>query len=227
MDVVYICRPGENEELRYSLRSLSNLPHGNVWVAGDAPDWYTGNLIKLKQSGNKYENARNNLRALCDDNRISDTVVLMNDDFYVVRPIDSVPTLHGGEVYDKIARHAAYAPDSPYVALLWDTLHILAGRGVSTSLDYALHVPMVMDRNKLADLLHYAGSYRILYGNIYGVGGEYSHDVKYDRVRRNGPTPYNFKAASSPFLSSSDGTFPYLRSALLGALFPDKSPYEL
>jgi hypothetical protein len=226
MDVVYICRPGENEELRYSLRSLANLPYGEVWVAGDAPDWYTGNLIKVSQKGTKYDNARNNLRALCDDDRISDNVILMNDDFYIVKAINSVPTLHGGDVYDKIARHSAYAPNSPYVALLWDTLHILAGRGVSTSLDYALHVPMVMDRGKLANLLQYAGSYRILYGNIYGIGGEFSEDVKYHRVIHNGPKPYDFRRGRSPFLSSSDGTFRTLRSALLSKLFPNKSLYE-
>ena len=226
MDVVYIVRPGENEELRYSLRSLANLPHDNVWVAGAAPDWYKGNLLPVKQFATKYENARNNLQALCDDHRISDTVVLMNDDFFIVKPIDTVPVLHGGDVYTKIVRHSQYAATSPYVALLWDTLHILANRGVSTSLDYALHVPMTMDRGKLSDLLGYAGSYRILYGNIYGVGGEYCEDVKYDRVIANGPKPYDFRRGSSPFLSTSDGTFPRVKSALLGKLFSDKSPYE-
>jgi hypothetical protein len=226
MDVVYIVRPGENEELRYSLRSLANLPHGDVWVAGAAPDWYKGNLLPVKQSATKYENARNNLRALCDDDRISDTVVLMNDDFFIVKPITDLPVLHGGDVYNKIVRHSAYAATSPYVALLWDTLHILAHRGVPTSLDYALHVPMTMDRGKLSDLLGYAGSYRILYGNIYAVGGDYAEDVKYHRVIANGPTPYDFRRGSSPFLSTSDGTFPRVKSALLGKLFPDKSPYE-
>jgi hypothetical protein len=226
MDVVYICRPGDNEELRYSLRSLSNLDHGNVWVAGAAPDWYKGNLLPVSQSGTKYESARNNLRALCEDNRISDNVVLMNDDFFIVKPIESVPVLHGGDVYAKIARHTAYAPNSPYVALLWDTLHILAGRGVSTSLDYALHVPMVMDRAKLAALLGYAGSYRILYGNMYAIGGDYSEDVKYHRLIANGPTPYDFRNGSSPFLSTSDSTFSTVRSALLNKMFPGKSEYE-
>lgn len=226
MDVVYIVRIGDNEELRYSLRSLSNLDHGNVWVAGAAPDWYKGNLLPVTQKRDKYENARNNLRALCDDNRITDDVVLMNDDFFIVKPIDSVPVLHGGEVRDKIARHSSYAPNSSYVALLWDTLHILAGRGVSTSLDYALHVPMVMDRGKLAALLGYTGSYRILYGNIYGVGGEFSQDVKYHRVIANGPTPYDFHTGSSPFLSTTDSTFWTVRGALLRRLFPSKSQYE-
>jgi hypothetical protein len=195
-------------------------------VAGAAPDWYKGNLLPVKQFATKYENARNNLQALCDDHRISDTVVLMNDDFFIVKPIDTVPVLHGGDVYTKIVRHSQYAATSPYVALLWDTLHILANRGVSTSLDYALHVPMTMDRGKLSDLLGYAGSYRILYGNIYGVGGEYCEDVKYDRVIANGPKPYDFRRGSSPFLSTSDGTFPRVKSALLGKLFSDKSPYE-
>lgn len=46
MDILYLCRPGENLELRYSLRSLRNVPHGRVWIFGDCPDWVTNvNLV--------------------------------------------------------------------------------------------------------------------------------------------------------------------------------------
>jgi hypothetical protein len=45
-----------------------------------------------------------------------------------------------------------------------------------------------MDRGKLAALLGYTGSYRILYGNIYGVGGEFSQDVL-DEMRKIGISP--------------------------------------
>ena len=226
MDVVYICRDGENDELRYSLRSLANLPHDNVWVIGGAPKWYKGKRIKVKQSGDKYSNARRNLNALCDSPDITESFILMNDDFFIMRPVDDVPYLHGGSVYDKIKRHSAYAPDSAYVRLLWDTLHVLANRGCHTSYDYALHVPMVMEKAKLKPLLGYPASLRILYGNLYNVGGKFSDDVKYHRRLTNGPEPYDFVKGDSPYLSSSDGTFKYVYSKKLKRLFPEPSIFE-
>ena len=43
MDAVYYVRPGDrNDELRYSLRSLANLPHDRVWIVGHTPPWVTG-----------------------------------------------------------------------------------------------------------------------------------------------------------------------------------------
>ena len=43
MDIVYVVRPGdENEALRYSLRSLANIPHRTVWIAGYRPKWCYG-----------------------------------------------------------------------------------------------------------------------------------------------------------------------------------------
>jgi hypothetical protein len=226
VDVVYVCRKGENEELRYSLRSLANLPHTNVWVVGGAPDWYTGNLIKVKQQSTKYRNVRANLRAVvnCDD--ISDEFVLFNDDFFVVQPVDSVPYYHGGDLLDKIKRYENYSPNSVYVRMLWDTLHVLAYHGSPTSYDYALHVPMRMHREMLGPLLPYDCSTRILYGNLFRVEGVQVDDVKvHSKPVDSFPKP-DVAAPSFPFLSTSDGTFNRVKNRLLKRMFLEPSPYE-
>ena len=66
-DIVYVVRPGErNEELRYSLRSLSNLPHGRVWIAGYMPKWVTGvEHIPSPAKPGSHVHAKANLRAAC------------------------------------------------------------------------------------------------------------------------------------------------------------------
>jgi hypothetical protein len=105
MDLVYICRDGDNEELRYSIRSaVANLPHDNIWIVGGKPDWYTGNFIRTKQNGLKFDNARNNLNTACRKYEISSDFVLMNDDFYFMDKIDKIEMFHGGRLIDKIRR---------------------------------------------------------------------------------------------------------------------------
>jgi hypothetical protein len=84
MDFVYICKPGDNEELRYSIRSvLYSFPDANIWLVGGKPSWYSGNYIYVDQKHHKYANAINNLHAICDSNEISEEFVLMNDDFFI------------------------------------------------------------------------------------------------------------------------------------------------
>lgn len=226
MDAVYICRGGDNEELRYSLRSVvANMPHKKVWVVGGKPDWYAGNYIEVPQNKDKYSNARANLRAIVECGDISRTFVLMNDDFYVIQKVDDVPYYHGGDLIDKIKTFEGFAAKSRYVQILWDTVHVLAYRGSPTTLDYALHVPMVMEKDKLAPLLGYQASIRTLYGNLYRVGGQRIDDVKVHTKPFSQIPVYDYENSDFSFLSTADRTFWNVRK-YLKELFPNPSPYE-
>ena len=47
-DVVYCVKDDpDNEELRYSLRSLKNLPHQKVWIYGGGPKWLNEEAMKM------------------------------------------------------------------------------------------------------------------------------------------------------------------------------------
>jgi hypothetical protein len=86
MDFVYICKDGINEELKYSIRSVvESFPEATIWVVGGKPDWYTGNYIKVEQKESKYKNAVKNLETICFSEEISQSFVLMNDDFYIIK----------------------------------------------------------------------------------------------------------------------------------------------
>src|SRR5688572_14976620 len=101
MDIVFPIRAsGRTDELRYSLRSLVNLPHDRVWIAGHRPEWVSKEVghIAVHQLGGttKYERSLANLLAACSHPEVSDEFVRFDDDFFVMVPMDRVPLLHQG-----------------------------------------------------------------------------------------------------------------------------------
>jgi hypothetical protein len=225
---VYICRNGENEELRYSIRSLANMPPGDVWVVGGKPDWYTGKYIYVNQNDHKYRNAYLNLIAMCKSEEIPDSIVLMNDDFYVVKKIEEIPVFTGGFLIEKQALYKRLAPHSDYTRKLGKTISFLEQRGVDLAVDYELHVPMPMSKKKLLNVIAYSPEvlWRSSYGNMYNVDGQVITDVKvyvYDKML---PKSYNWKTSLYPYLSSDDDSFKIIHEHVLKEMFPDPSPHE-
>jgi hypothetical protein len=228
MDLVYICRAGENEELRYSIRSaVKNLPHDKIWVVGGKPDWYTGNYIKVSQTRSKYVNARNNLKTICASEDISDSFILMNDDFYIINKVDSVPYMYSGTLDTKIKIREDLFTGNSYITLLKQTLSILSRRSKNPILDYELHVPMVMEKKKLSKILKFSGLWRSVYGNMFEVGGNQIRDVKvYNKTDKFYSTSYDINNLEYDYLSSNDNSFEAMKDMLLKKMFPDKSIYE-
>ena len=226
MDVVYICREGNNEELRYSIRSVvKNLKHDNIWVVGGIPGWYTGNHVRIRQSNTKYKNAVTNLTSICNNPEISDTFILMNDDFYIMNRVDDVPYMHGGLIEDKVVDHLFTQHDS-YLRMLMQTDKTIIKKTGSPGVNYELHVPMIMNKKKLSSVLKLNGLWRSLYGNIYGVGGIKTQDVKVYGAQRNNRVSYDYRTSLGDYLSSNDDSFDILINDVLADVFPDKSQYE-
>ena len=233
MDIVYPVRPGDrNEELRHSLRSLSNLPHGNVWVVGHKPPWVidVGHL-QTRQVGMKHENAGRNLVTACQSDDITDDFVWMNDDFYVMHPIDEVPTFNRGPISGVLAemrRRRGNRTDSRYITRMAVTLRRLRELGYEHPLSFELHVPMVLNRQGVLDALRAMATSRDLtaynkrtsFGVITGLEGARIRDPKVN-------FSWQSWSKSTPFLSTSDRTF---NSTTVGrhirTTFPTPSPYE-
>ena len=227
MDVVYICRPGENEELRYSIRSVvANLKHDNIWVVGQKPSWYTGNFISVPDKRLKYVNARNNLKTIIDDNRISDDFILMNDDFYIMKPIDTVEYFYSGSLESKALEFESISFNSAYTRMLYSTLDRLNQQGIKDCLSYELHVPFVMNKQKLLPIIKQRTTlWRSMYGNLYNVGGSQIEDVKV-YAKSSKKKSFDWKNNLDTYLSSQDETFELLKVKLLKDVFPDKTIYE-
>lgn len=187
-DILYIVKQSEdNPELKYSLRSLKNLNHGHVFIAGYKPSWVDERVehIPNQQSGNKYQNIRSNWVAALNDPRLGDEFVLMNDDFYVLKPTKYVPALrrlkpieHYIELFSKVN------PDSYYVTTMKQARDLVRSWGIKEVDSYELHVPMTFNKQKAKQLLtllpddYPLTHFRTLYGNYYKLGGERIRDVK-------------------------------------------------
>jgi hypothetical protein len=227
MDLVYICGPGHNEELRYSIRSaVKNLKFDNLWVVGGKPDWYVGNHLEVIQNKSKYANARNNLRAICNSTEISDSFILMNDDFYIINKVDNVPYMHGGLLADKITKYKNLTGDTRYVLMLKRTLLSLSRRKNKDVLDYELHVPMVMEKEKLLAIVELPDLWRSRYGNTFDVGGIEIDDVKVYSFGVLTKKSYDINNLKYDYLSSNDDSFEMIKDKILNIDFADKTVYE-
>ena len=229
MDFVYICKEGQNEELRYSIRSVNeSFPDSTIWVVGGKPDWYTGNYINVKQPFTKYKNALQNLNAICESKEISDTFILMNDDFYIVKKINSIINYHGGSLLEKINLYQKINSNTNYTRKLYATYKKIKSLGFNDPLDYELHVPMIMEKEKLKEVLKYKEQFlwRSVYGNMFNVGGEEMQDVK---VYTKGPLvlkSYNLNKDDHIYLSSADTSFNLIFDNILKKQFNTKTKYE-
>lgn len=231
MDVVYICRDGENEELRYSIRSVvKNLKHDKIWVVGGKPKWYDGNHISVPQPTNKASNARNNMWAIANSEEISDDFILMNDDFFIMEPVEKPEYYYSGLLRDKVIYFKRKYPASGYTKLLAESHRMLRRLGITAALDYTLHVPMIMNKAKLKEILGLKISWRLAYGNIYHVGGiqveapDPRKDVKI-YLEKNGLTSVESNPLSKTYLSTDDSSFPLMKK-FFQKEFPDPSPFE-
>lgn len=233
-DVVYpLVRKSQYEELRYSLRSLENVPHGRVFIAGAKPDWLSDAVIHIPvekiKGETRYQNAEKNWRSALSHPDLSEEFIAMNDDFFIMQPMHTIPYYHDGE----LAKYVEYREQlgdthENYLNGMRRTIQTLQRFHVKKPLGYTLHIPMLMNKYKrlaissmFRDVID-AGDImlmRTIYGNMFDVGGKQHADVKY----------YNDNFDETlPFLSSNDPAFKYERLGdFIRAKFPVKSEYEI
>ena len=223
-----MCREGQNEELKYSIRSILHFfPDAEVWVVGGKPGWYTGNYIKVGQGSGKMRNVMNNIQAVLNNSGINESFIYMNDDFYLIDRLISFDYFYEGTLSEKYNSYAEYNGRSTYAKQIFDTNHRLKRLGYRQPLSYELHVPFPVEKSKLAKIVQYDKLlWRSIYGNMFSVGGSFMEDVKVYTNPMMKFKDYDYKNPTSPFLSSDDTSFEMLRNDLLSHMFRDKSKYE-
>jgi hypothetical protein len=228
IDYVYVCHEGDNEQLRYSIRSvIENGPAGNIWIVGGKPDWYTGNFIFVEKNRNKYTHVRSSLNAIINSELIKDDFILMNDDFFIMNKVDKIQYFYSGTLDEKILLYQELIGSSSYVNKLIQTLNKLQRYNINQPIDYELHVPFPINKQNLHKILNKNDKllYRSFYGNMFDVGGLKIEDVKvYDRtglIKKS----FDYKKTHTDFLSTTDSSFNTLEP-MLKEKFPNKSHCE-
>lgn len=225
MDVVYVNKDGESPELRYSLRTLRHVTHGEVWIIGGAPSWINGETvhhIHRIQKGSPYRSTRGHIGAACNTPEVSDPFMLWNDDFFAMQKVGKMPLLHRGSLGGMMERYANVK--TLWARALRETAAMVEARGLK-DISYDLHAPLIVHKEPMREALRWAEKAqndaihtRTLYGNLADLGGTQIADPK--MMRRSDPFP------RGSWLSSSDDTFRSAVEPVLRYLFPDKSIYE-
>lgn len=226
-DVVYILKKNAKaDELRISLRSVTQyLRYNKVWFycgkpKGIEPDVY----VKHQQTGGtKWERARSSMIEICKNDNITKKFWLFNDDFYLLAPVESEEPIYRGLLHDHIIgverRHGGQV--SGYTRQLRTCEATLKANGLTT-LDYAVHIPMLIDRAQMLEALLMfprVYSFRSLYGNVAQVGGVFKEDVK-------SVDPNEVIDTEAGFFSTSNKSFSGSVRKQLEDLFPDPCKYE-
>lgn len=226
-------RPGEqNEELRHSLRSLVHLPHDRAWIVGHRPAWVADNVGYVGIAGvdSKHENTWAAWWTMAFGMpEVSDEFILMNDDFFIMSPMGRPPTQHAGPL-------DAWLPALGNIRTRDRMEHTRAALHAmrpdrAALLSYELHVPMVLDRAALREVMVSGEAYRnshlapplckrTLYGNYVGVGGELAPDPKVRDTEDMAPR-------GTPVVSTSDRTWLYGEAGVrLRKTFSEPGAYE-
>lgn len=230
-DIVYFLKEApQNEELRYSLRSVEkNWQFNKVWFYGGCPDGIKpDHHVHINQTEeSKWERVRNMLYKACQNDDITESFWLFNDDFFILQPTpETMAPQYNGTLERQIERvenrHNGLVMD--YTQRLRHLQKTLVRAGKPT-LNYSVHKPILINRKKMLEVLDKFPDEpmsRALYANYWGVGGEDSSDNKVMVTQFD-----MYRVARWRFVSTSDDSFNfgnignYIRN-----LFTTKSRFE-
>lgn len=209
LDIVYCVKERcFSDELRYSLRSLKNIPHSKVWIYGGCPGWVnTKEVIHVptpQDRVNKWLNTSLLLEKIVENDKITEDFIWFNDDFFVLEPIDELVYYYDRNLLSRIAdfNKLSLTFSSPYQKRLLGAMLALKNKKIDT-LNFEVHVPIIFNRKKLADIIKNfpsIGAKRSLYANMYGSERQNIKDVKiYDSI--------SLPDEDSVFISTSDKSF--------------------
>ena len=225
MDIVYLCRGGENEELKYSLRSTVNMDYDLLHIFGDAPYWFRGKMTPTYQFANKHTTTTYSLMAACMADHVSDPFIMFNDDFFVVQPTEFVQ-YDRGSFSDFTSYYIGKHPYSKYTRGAVETLAFMQALGFENPVCYETHTPLLVHKAPMLETLEMViesgittPHKRSIYGNLIGLD---SVDIGVD------PKIYDDTQVmpDCEVISSVDDAF-FRIKPMLEDLFPTKSKYEM
>lgn len=222
-DVVYILKKDvQPDELRFSLRSVErNFPFNRVFFFCGRPEGINPDVyVPFEQLGaTKWEKATSTYRKICESD-VSEDFWLFNDDFFIMERIDDLPYMYKGTLKERIDDLRERRGNSSYCMNLEGARLELESLGFD-SLDYALHIPMLINKQKALETLNTFKSpmFRSLYGNYAEVGGIKADDVKIYNA--------SLPVQGQTLISTADASFKYGRvGKIIRDRFTEPSRWE-
>lgn len=237
MDVVYVVKKtdDDNSDLRWSLRSLKNIKHDNVFIVWYKPQWCKN--VKYIQAydnlENKYKNVINKYKIILANEEISEDFILMHDDNYILEPIDRIPYY----VAWTLEEHCDHIRNR-----LWVNGYCDAIQGVldmfPDGYSYDVHCPIELNKKKFKYIIdtywHLKASKKSLYCNYYKMPRKkltktpnYNKNKKLDDCKMYEWAEIEVKKWQ-PFLSSDDKVSKTKKfDKIMKDKFPNKSKYEI
>lgn len=225
MDILYpLSNQSEwkDNELRYSLRSLEQIEYDRVFVIGHKPDWLTPNdrlfHVEHKDTPNRPEfSTMTKICHICKETDISDDFILMNDDFYFLRPVHDYPYYFDGTLL-QAARKRAKA--SSYRVSIDNTIEVFGDAPF-----FEVHGPIVLNKEmfplcmKQVDWTHKDYLKRSLYCNFLDIEGVEMKDVKVEFTKLD--------FTDEPFFSSGTRSNYNALGRFLDSMYCEKSVFEV
>lgn len=230
LDIVYTIKDQpENEELRYSLRSLENLPHGKVWLYGGCPKWVNKRTIRhiyYPQEGpTKWTKTSSLLREICQNENITENFIWFNDDFFVLQEQETLNYYKDRTLTARVldfAKLGWHQINGAYQTRLKQASRALKFKNCESD-NFELHIPMIFNRKQLLDIMTTfpgVGAKRSLYGNYYRVESEQRNDVKIYNLTDKPDKTWDFVSTTDESFSRGE-VGKYVKKQ-----FKNKSKYE-
>lgn len=227
-DIVYVLEDNPynvSKELIYSLRSLKNFSYDRVWFVGGQPKGLIPDKsFPLKQQGkDKWEKVIYSLRAVCENEEVSENFWLFNDDFFVMKPHEQHPAYYDHDLAFRILTLEDVRGRITYSKMLRQCLFFLVKNNLPTK-NYAVHMPMLINKKKALEVIDKfpdIKNFRNIYGNYVGLEAVQHNDVKYSPGNRREID------TNSIFLSSQERSFGAGRiGKYIREQFPEPSRFE-
>ena len=160
-DLVYILKPSHtNPDLRYSLRSVEKFCTFNkVWFIGFKPDWTTNvEFVPTEQNSTKWKNSTLNVLTACKTRDISNNFILMNDDFFALRPMhdwEHELNLSTGTIAFMIEKHRLEKRKSVWTEGFRYAQSLLNLLDCPYSYSFEAHLPMIINRQKFIEVFEH------------------------------------------------------------------------
>jgi len=244
-DLVYIVKQGDkNTDLKYSLRSVERFcNYRNIYIIGYKPSWVTNvKYIKTIQSTTKWKNATNNILTACKTEEISDNFILMNDDFFAIKPINNWKdnlNVCLGSLETAIERYNKSKRLSNWQNAFKEVFNLLVKLKCKHKYNYEAHVPLIINKKEFLEMykikeisdIHNSSNKpfhrRTSYKNLYFTDTpKVIKDVKipFGRDLTDNYLDYSWL---SVFDNVTDNRVRYKKlNAFLEHMFPNKSQYE-